>query len=168
MLRMTKATDYSIVILAHFAQEESRTVRTARDIAGKTHLPLPMVTKTMKLLAQKRFLVSQRGVKGGYQLAHEPKDLSVADIISAIEGPITLTECGAERTTQCPVGDSCNVREPWQVINQAVLETLKGIHLGTMAAHLHLPSSKNREQTPLPVAISEHAISHERSKPNHE
>ena len=146
MFRMTKAADYSIVILAYLAGSGEESAQTARSVSADTHLPLPMVTKTMKLLASKGLLISQRGVKGGYRLSGRPENLSVSDIIAAVEGPITLTECTGDLACDCPVEPSCQVRGPWQTINQAVLRTLRSIPLSAMAKSLKpLPQASSSD-----------------------
>ena len=88
MFRLSKVTDYGIVLLAHLAQSEEQSAHNARDIAGDVGLPVPMVSKILKALARHGVLESQRGSKGGYQLARRPEQLTVADMISALEGPV--------------------------------------------------------------------------------
>src|SRR3990172_6481123 len=90
---MSKQTDYGIVIMAHMASVHERELHTARDLADEVHLPLPMVSKTLKSLARGGLLVSQRGVKGGYSLARQPERISLGCIIRAVEGPVAITRC---------------------------------------------------------------------------
>ncbi len=128
MLRITKLTDYGIVLLVQFASDETRSSKNARTMAEATSLPLPVVSKILKSLAQGGLLTSQRGAKGGYALARRPEDVNVAEIIDALEGPIALMECSAG-PGHCEQETSCQVRDPWQRINQAILETLKHVTL---------------------------------------
>jgi FeS assembly SUF system regulator len=136
MLRMTKLTDYGMVLLMYMSLQDEGAVFTARDLSAATRLPLPMVSKILKALARGDVLLSHRGVKGGYSLARNPQETSVADIISALEGPIALTECIGETPSTCEIELLCPVRSNWQRINQAVLEALEGISLAEMARPL--------------------------------
>jgi FeS assembly SUF system regulator len=128
MLRIRKLTDYGIVLLAHLAGEAPGATRNAREIAEATELPLPVVSKMLKLLAGAELLQSQRGAKGGYSLARRPEELSVAEIIAALEGPIALMDCTAG-PGHCEQEPCCPVRAPWQHINQAVHQTLERVTL---------------------------------------
>ena len=132
MIRLSKETDYGIVLLTHLAADPQRVSSSARELARETHLPLPMVSKILKLLTRREILRSQRGVKGGYRLARQPGEISVAEIISAMEGPIALTECvGAPG--DCRHEPLCPVRVNWQTISHAVRQALEGIALTDMA-----------------------------------
>ncbi len=96
MIRLSKLTDYGLVLMSYAARNKGRTVHTARELSLESGLPLPTVSKLLKLLLQAGFLVSHRGTNGGYSLAREPEDISVAEIIAALEGPIALTECSTD------------------------------------------------------------------------
>lgn len=128
MLRITKLTDYGIVLLVRLADGASGGSQNARSMAEATSLPLPVVSKILKSLAQGGLLTSQRGAKGGYTLARRPEEINVAEIISAIEGPIALIECSAG-PGHCEQETSCPVRDPWQRINDAIQETLSHVTL---------------------------------------
>src|SRR3989442_15648648 len=94
----------------------------ARDIAGETQLPLPAVSKLLKSLARQGLLISSRGAKGGYQLARPAEQITVPEMIAALEGrPIALTDCNLHEGA-CSQEPRCHVRTPWQRINRAVLD----------------------------------------------
>jgi FeS assembly SUF system regulator len=131
MIRITKQTDYGIVLLTHLAVEPERQYN-APELAGEARLPLPMVSKILKLLAREGLLDSHRGVKGGYSLARPPEAISMAEIIAALEGPIALTECISVEG-DCSHEALCPVRSNWQRINQAVRSALSGISLAELA-----------------------------------
>jgi FeS assembly SUF system regulator len=131
MIRITKQTDYGIVLLTHLAAHGER-LFNAPDLAGETRLPLPMVSKILKVLARDGLLASHRGVKGGYSLARPAEEIPVSEIIAALEGPIALTEC-IEVHGDCPHESLCRVRANWQRINDAVRRALDGITLAEMA-----------------------------------
>ncbi len=132
MFRLSKVTDYGIVLLAHLARaEDARFSQNSRDIAGEVGLPAPMVSKILKSLARQGVLESQRGSKGGYQLSRPPEQLSVAEMISALEGPMGLTEC-ALGSDLCVHEGSCAVQTPWQVINRVIRESLERVTLADL------------------------------------
>lgn len=130
MIRITKQTDYGIVLLTHMAVRTERQWN-APDLAGETRLPLPMVSKILKLLVREGLLASHRGVKGGYSLAKPAEEVSMAEIVIALEGPIAITECIVEG--DCSHEAGCTVRGNWQRINEAIRSALEGITLAEMA-----------------------------------
>ena len=131
MLRISKLTDYGIVLLARFAQEPAGTTLNAREMAESTALPLPVVSKMLKTLAGAELLRSQRGAKGGYQLVREPAAVTVAELLDVLEGGVALMDCTAG-PGHCEQEDSCCVREPWQRINHAVLGALENVTLAEL------------------------------------
>lgn len=131
MIRITKQTDYGIVLLTHLAAMPDRQVN-APELAGETHLPLPMVSKILKLLVREGLLISHRGVKGGYSLSRPAEEISMAEVVSALEGPIAITEC-VDDDSGCTHAPICPVRGRWNRINTALREALAGISLGEMA-----------------------------------
>jgi FeS assembly SUF system regulator len=136
MLRLSKLTDYGTLIMTHLARDP-RGVHAANEIAVGVQLSLPTVTKVLKILARAGLLHSQRGTKGGYALARAPEQISVAEVVEALEGPIGLTECGVTPGS-CAQEPSCSVRGNWQLISNAVLGALRGVTLAQMA-HPTLP-----------------------------
>jgi len=132
MLRISKLTDYGIVLLARFAKEPVGTTLTAREMSESTALPHPVVSKMLKTLAGAELLQSHRGAKGGYSLARDPERVTVADILEALEGPLALMECSAG-PGHCEQESSCGVREPWQRINRSVQAALEAMTLAELA-----------------------------------
>lgn len=131
MLRMSRLTDYGLVLLTHLASDDPQRLHNARELAVAAHLPLPMVSKILKVLAREGFLASHRGIKGGYTLARPAAEMSVVDVIDALEGPIALTECG---TGSCDREARCAVRAPWQRINRVVRKSLEDVRLSDLIA----------------------------------
>jgi FeS assembly SUF system regulator len=149
MFRLSKIADYGIVILAHLAQhpgerggEGPATSMNARELAEHVELPLPVVSKVLKTLTRAGVLESQRGVKGGYALAHRPDELSVADMITALDGPLAITQCNLGPSV-CDLERSCAVKSPWLVINRVVHNALASVTLADLAspafANQHAP-----------------------------
>lgn len=132
MIRLTKLTDYGIVLMTHLVQHDGRSW-VAADLAEETHLPGPTVSKILKLLVRGGLLQSRRGVKGGYLLAKKAAEISVVDVIGALDGPVALTECSDETTEECCYEAVCRVRTHWLQINRVVCEALSSITLEQMA-----------------------------------
>jgi FeS assembly SUF system regulator len=135
MIRMTKLTDYASVLMTLFARESER-AHNARDLARETHLPLPTVSKVLKALARGGLLESQRGLHGGYTLSRDASEISLADILTAIEGPVSLTQCNEPRGGGCPQEPRCPVTDNWKRINVVVRQSLSNITLAEMAGPL--------------------------------
>ena len=133
MIKLSRTTDYGIVLMAHLAEHEAGSVHNAREVAERTLLPAPMVSKILKSLARGGLLVSNRGSKGGYSLARPPHEITVPEMIAALEGPIGLTECTIHPGA-CRQEASCHVREPWQRINQVVRDALTRITLADLTS----------------------------------
>ena len=138
MLRISKLTDYGIVLLARFAELESAETQSAREMAEASALPFPVVGKVLKILTQEGILASHRGAKGGYALARPATEISVAEIIAALEGPIALTECSAG-PGHCEQEAFCGVRAPWQRINREIQNTLRTVTLDQLAHTAGVP-----------------------------
>ena len=132
MLRITKQTDYGIVMMTVLAAHRAHSVHSARGPASTLNLPLPTVGKILKALARAGLLVSHRGVKGGYSLARASEAISVGQIIEALDGPIAITECCEAETCECDIEISCPVRVNWQRINHSVRNALVAIPLSDM------------------------------------
>ncbi|MFZ4704183.1 MAG: SUF system Fe-S cluster assembly regulator, partial [Candidatus Methylumidiphilus sp.] len=112
MLKISKLTDYAIIVLGHMANDTART-HTAADLAEATGVAAPTVSKILKTLGKAGILKSTRGAHGGYALAQTPQQTSVAAVIKALEGPIALTECegergGCEQSSFCHARGSCH------------------------------------------------------------
>ena len=138
MIRVSKLADYGILLMTWFAwrglrAEDEPERRSASDLAKDTGLPAPTVSKLLRLLSRADLLDAQRGAHGGYALTRDPKAISVADVIQAIEGPIALMDCLDHSTPECGVESLCPTRTNWDRINQAILTALSAISLEEMA-----------------------------------
>lgn len=140
MIRITKLTDYGIVLMSHLATSPERRFN-APELAHETRLPQPMVSKILKKLTRAGLLVSHRGVHGGYGLARPAADITVTEILTALEGPIALTECSDHLVGICSTEPFCPVSRNWRRINRAIAEALSGITLAEMR-HTHTPPAE--------------------------
>ncbi len=130
MLRMSKLADYGTVVMTAMAREPER-IQSAADVALRTGVAAPTVSKVLKRLTREGLIVSMRGAKGGYMLPRSPAEISVAEIIVAMEGSLGMTECSSIPGL-CTQEASCTVRQNWQRINQIVLQILQGMTLDQM------------------------------------
>jgi len=133
MLRLTRQADYGLVVLSCFARQFEGTVLSAREIAQSTGLTHPTVSKVMKLLAREGLLQSHRGAHGGYMLSRQASNISVIEIVSALEGPIGFTECSDGVDADCDIEDSCPVRTPARRLDEIVRRALDDVTLAEMA-----------------------------------
>lgn len=131
MLRITKQTDYAILLLLRLVQLGPEALLSARDGARWSGLSFPMVSKILKSLAREGILRSQRGVGGGYGLARDHAAISVADVIRALEGPIGIVECSVE-PGRCDHEPCCPARVNWVRINREIENALDRVPIGEM------------------------------------
>lgn len=130
MLRISKLTDYGTVILADLAEHRPG-LTSAADVAERTGLGLPTVKKLLKALARSRLVEGTRGAHGGYKLTRHPRDISAAEVIDALEGPVSLTDCSiADR--RCEIEANCTVGGAWQRINVAIRRALTDVTLADL------------------------------------
>ena len=145
MLRITKLTDYATVVLTTLAQAPLR-VHSATELAERARLELPTVSKVLKPLAHAGLVTSFRGANGGYRLARAPQQISLIEIVEAIEGRLGMTECSGEHSN-CAHESHCGVQAHWRRINDVISETLRGMSLAEM-----LPRPAGSKSIPLKLA----------------
>ena len=137
MLRMSKLTDYGTLVLAQLAVSEGR-LASAQQVSVDTHLSLPTVSKLLKSLVRAGLAVSRRGARGGYALSRPAEEISAAEILDALEGPLAITECCSAHGL-CELECSCRVGSAWQSINLSIREALGEVSL----ADLQQPAGPN-------------------------
>lgn len=130
MLRLSKLTDYAVVVLVRLSGMDC--VQTSPGIAAATGIPEPTVAKVLKALSSGDLVSSQRGAKGGYRLNRNLSDIPVADVIAAIDGPIALTACVEGSSSGCESEAICPMRGRWDPVNDAIRKALKAITLADM------------------------------------
>lgn len=146
MFRLNRLTDYAVVVMAQMSFSEART-NSAAHLAEATGIPLPTVAKLMNALARSDLVVSHRGAGGGYSLARPSHTITVADIIQAIEGPISIAACVEGSVEHCESEKLCPMRGNWQRVNDAIREALHGVTLSEMSMfELPLPATQGLGQ----------------------
>ena len=133
MLRISKLTDYGVVLTTRLAVSPEGETLAAADLCRETGIPQPTASKVLKRLAREGIIESQRGARGGYRLTRRADEITVAEVIAALEGPIGVTECASDETAGlCEFEGSCDMQPNWQRINDAVQTALEGITLADM------------------------------------
>lgn len=132
MFKVNKLTDYATVLLLEVARH--REARSSQHVAARTGIPLPTVAKLMKNLNKAGLVASRRGAGGGYSLGREATEITLADVIQAVEGPIALTACADTSDERCNIESICPVQGKWNRANSAVREALAQVTLADMLA----------------------------------
>ena len=139
MLRLSKKADYALIAMKHLALLTDRGSSSAREIAGLYDVPIELMAKVLQRLVQKGLLESHQGTRGGYKLARVPSQISVADVIQAIEGPVTVTACTTE-DGQCEQFSKCNVRDPLFRVRERILAALGECTIAELASDPPTPA----------------------------
>jgi FeS assembly SUF system regulator len=152
MLRLSKLTDYAVVVLIRLAEGDRLApdcVQTSPGLSAGTGVPEPTVAKVLKSLASAGLVSSQRGARGGYRLTRSLSAITVADVIYAVDGPIALTACVDGSTSCCDVSSVCAVRGRWDLVNSAIQDALAAITLADMSGASVPPAFRLPSDTPL-------------------
>ena len=124
--------DYGVVVMSQMAQNISA-MKTAPELAASWGVPTPTVSKLLKLLVRGGLVESRRGVNGGYALTKNIDDITAADIIEALEGPVTLTACVDGSEANCGVESLCPMRGGWEKVNRAIRAALEEVTLAELS-----------------------------------
>ena len=133
-MRLTHLADYAVVMMTAAARREASSRLSATELAEETGVPLPTAQKLMQRLAAHGLLIGQRGSGGGYALARPVADISLADIVEAVEGPITLTQCkGSEEISHCALDAHCRLKPHMGIVGAKVRGALGAVSLTELA-----------------------------------
>lgn len=141
MLRVSKLTDYAVLVMSYLAARPDVMV-SANGLAEELKLPMPTVSKILKCLLQHQLLLSQRGPTGGYRIGRAPEKITVLQIINALEGPLAVTECSSFNSA-CVIEKDCSLRHQWIGINQLIADSLNQIDL--VRLNQGLPAKNNKK-----------------------
>ena len=147
MFKINRLTDYSTVVMSYLAVEPKK-VHNAKDITLHTHINQPTVSKILKMLAKAKLLISHRGINGGYQLAKFPENISISEVVIAIEGMEGLTECSMNHSN-CNIQNVCHIRSNWRHISDIIQQMLQNITLADLAkpmlpSEMHIRANLNK------------------------
>jgi FeS assembly SUF system regulator len=132
MMRVTNLADYAVLLLCRMADSGSK-LTSANELSARTGVPIPTVSKILGTLSRAGILNSQRGLKGGFALSRPTSNISVADIVEAVDGPICLTACIDDPNHNCEYEDVCNAQPHWAKINSAVHDALSQMSLADVS-----------------------------------
>ncbi len=143
MLRLSKKADYALIAMKHLATRPDAASASAREIAEQYDIPIELLAKVLQRLARRGLLTSHQGTRGGYRLSRPSGAISVADVIQAIDGPLTVTACSSD-AENCGQYAKCSVRDPLWRIKDRILSALAMCSLEEIAA-----ASQDEPATPL-------------------
>ena len=135
MLRLSKKADYALMAMKHLAIKTDVASTSAREIAEQYDIPIELMAKVLQRLVRSGLLTSHQGTRGGYTLSKPTAAISVADIIQAIDGPLTVTACSTE-DEQCEQFTKCNVRDPLWRIKDRILSALSTCSLAEITMEM--------------------------------
>ena len=145
MLRLSKKADYALIAMKHLAEKaKGPASASAREIAEQYDIPIELMAKVLQRLVRTGLLVSTQGTRGGYTLGRLSGSITVADVIQAIDGPLTVTACSTEKN-DCEQYGKCSIRDPLWQIRERIVAALGTVTIAEMAAE--------NEVTPAPVAV---------------
>jgi Rrf2 family protein len=133
MLRLSKKADYALLAVRHLAGSGPRVSVSARELAETYGIPPELLAKVLQRLVRSGLLESRQGIRGGYGLARAAADISVAEVIQAVDGPMTVTAC-TEQDHTCDQYDKCNIRDPLWRIKDRIVSALAATSVAELAS----------------------------------
>ncbi|NDG05194.1 MAG: SUF system Fe-S cluster assembly regulator, partial [Alphaproteobacteria bacterium] len=130
MLRISKLTDYAVVLLSKMAKDQGQL--TVPQLHGQTNLPIPTISKVLKKLARAGLLATTRGAAGGYRLARPAPEINIVEIIEAMDGPIAMTDCVGGAHKRCAYLEKCHLQPNWSRVNHVIRESLQAMRLSDL------------------------------------
>ncbi len=141
MLRFSKKSDYALIAVKHLAtRQDGNGSSSAREISEAYAIPLELLAKILQRLVRAKLLVSVQGTRGGYRLGRPATTITVADVIQAVDGPVTVTACSPDDHA-CDQFGTCSIRDPLWKIKNRILETLTTVSMAEIAADTVAPSA---------------------------
>jgi Rrf2 family protein len=152
MLRLSKKADYALLAMRHLAANADRGAVSARELAEAYDLPPELLAKVLQRLVRGGLLTSSQGIRGGYGLARPAAAISVADVIHAVDGPLTVTACSESNRT-CEQYAKCDIRDPLWRIKDRIVSALEATSIAGLAADLVPAGAAAQGARPVPVTI---------------
>jgi Rrf2 family protein len=148
MLALTKKTGYALVAMGYLARLGDGQVASARQIAAELDVPGALLMNVLKELAAAGYIESVRGARGGYRLACDPDEVSLADVLFALEGPVRLSECllgQAGRDGECSetLMARCQAGGPLHRVQRKLSDFLKKVSLAEIVTPTPLLAREN-------------------------
>lgn len=153
MLRLSKKADYALLAMRHLAAHSDRGAVSTRELAEAHDIPTELLAKVLQRLVRARLLASHQGIRGGYGLARPAAAISVADVISAVDGPMMLTAC-SEVDHTCDQYAKCNIRDPLWRIKDRIVSALSATSLAELASDIPVAGPMTRPSSSAAVPVS--------------
>jgi len=140
LLKFSRKLDYAILAVAHLAARGSGSPVSARALAEQSRVPGSVLANILKDLTRAGLIQSVRGVHGGYELAGDPAQLTVGQLVRALEGPVRLVECAvlpgedAEGPSNCNLESDCPVKAPLRRVHERVSAVLDDMTFAELVA----------------------------------
>lgn len=131
MIRLSRLTDYAIVVVAELSRTPGQ-LQAAAGLSNKTQIPEPTVAKVLKILVRAGVLESARGVNGGYVITRSLHEISIGELVEAMNGPVSLTACVDESDEECVIAANCLLRGRWNPVNAAIRHAFTSVKLSDM------------------------------------
>ena len=151
MLRLSKKADYALLAMRHLAANRDVGAVSARELADAYDIPPELLAKVLQRLVRAQLLESHQGIRGGYGLAKPASALSVADVIQAVDGPLTVTACSDSDHT-CDQFSKCNIRDPLWRIKDRIISALAATSVQELVADIQIPQS-TKASSAVPIAV---------------
>jgi Rrf2 family protein len=152
MLRLSKKTDYALLALQYLASKGASDVASSRAIAERFDIPVELLAKILQRLARRGLVAAHKGVRGGYHLARPAWALSVAEVVQAIDGPLTFTAC-SPRDIACGQFASCTVRDPLWRVRERILSVLQTVTVADIDADHRVPMRLHNEPPDIVMTV---------------
>lgn len=131
MIRISKLADYAVVILLIMADSDDELMSAAK-LSNISSVPEPTVSKILKMLSKSGIIESTRGIRGGYALVMKSDDVTLEDIVIAIDGPVMITQCAGRQCPECALGEKCRMLGRWCGVNDAICKALSSVSLDSL------------------------------------
>ncbi|MCL4461162.1 MAG: Rrf2 family transcriptional regulator [Nitrospirae bacterium] len=129
MLKLTKKVDYALLALSFLSQQEEGQVVNIREISEAYQIPTEILAKVLQRLSKKGILQSHHAPKGGYSLKKPAKNVSILDVINAIDGSVGILSCSDGHDKTCQQIDNCDIRSPLERIQGKIMWLLEDMSL---------------------------------------
>jgi len=135
MIHFNRKTEYALLAIEHMIRKEKQSspVISTREISETYHIPYNLLAKVLQKLAVKGLIKSVQGTKGGYVLAKQPIDITVADIVEIFDGPFAVAECFNGEKITCPQWDGCLIKSPFYELNHKIYDLLSQTTVADLA-----------------------------------
>ena len=151
MIKISRMADYALLLVFKMSGRDE--LITLESLSELTILPLPTVRKLMRALTQHHLVESVRGPHGGYKLSSQPDQISIAEVIEAIDGPIALTECVKSDGGDCEIANTCDLKGNWNIVNRLISNALHNVKLDAMG---HMPMDVKPLKSALITVTDQH------------